>query len=241
MNMDKLVWTVSATYHDWRDYKFCIEFIQNAYALGLIGDIEWIEAELGSDKELLSINLAVDLPNNFLNKYLVEGEGPCWVIGGEAPFPWSLAYVVDGYSVDSGILRGANWIHFTFDKYTVDSAEKSQSLMESFCKLHRQENTEYAKIHLYNHRRDLNEGEYEIAVTNLLHGIYWANYLAPGHIHLFDKEKLNTVDPWKILKKDDNELCFITSPNLNLADSRESEIEIVRLTKLFKAALIDTE
>ena len=241
MHMNKLVWTVDATYHDWREHSFFMEFMSEAMRLHLIGTVEWIEREIDSDREPLSLDISEDLPKKLVEKYFKGDEVDCLTLGGYTPSSWDLVYSAFGYNFDSGIMRAVNCIMFTFDKSAINSEYRSQSLMKSFCKLHRQENTEYAKIHPYSHWNDLDDRDYEISVTNLMHGIYWANYLAPGHIHLFDKEKLNAVDPWKILKKDDNELCFITSPNLNLADSRESEIEIVRLTKLFKAALIDTE
>jgi len=239
--MVKIEWTVNATYHDWRKHSFFMQFMHQAMRLGLIGPVEWIELELDSDREPLSYKISEDLPKKLVKKYFNGDEVPCWTIGGDTPNSWEFVYSVYGYSNYLGIPRAVNWIKFTFDNNAVDTVEKSQLLMESFCKLHRQENTEYAKIHPYSHWNDLDDGDYEISVTNLIHGIYWANYLGPGHIDLFHKEKLNAVDPWQILKKNDHELCFITSPDLNFSDSKDSEIEIVRLTEIFKDALVDSE
>jgi hypothetical protein len=160
-------------------------------------------------------------------------------IGGSDPAPWELFWNVYPFDAAGDWVDGLNTLWLTFDRSRIRDRTQSAVLLDEFFTVHQPRDTEYAVLHPYAHWADFTDKYYEVPVTINLQfkGIFWANFLGPGHLDEFDRTKLGNLDAHQARWIDDNGLFVITTPDLAFADTPDSEGELLRLTQRFRDAL----
>lgn len=208
--MGNVLWKANSSRHDWRGGAPLRRLVDAAARLGLIGSPERIEDEPGKAAEV--------------------------TFAGDDPAPWEIFWNVYPFDAGEGWVDGLNTLWFTFDRSLVPD---SGALLESFFAVHAPEDTEYAVIHPYDHWSDFADANYQVPVTiNLsFRGVFWANFLGPGHVEEFDAEKLRGLDAHEVRWLDDKGLFVIATPDLASADAPSSEPVLIRLTERFRSAL----
>lgn len=208
--MSKVLWKANSSRHDWRDGEPLRRLIDAASRLGLIGRTEKIEDELAAATEI--------------------------TFSGDDPAPWEIFWNVHPFDAEEGWVDGLNTLWLTFDRSRVTD---SGALLEAFYAVHTPADAEYAVIHPYDHWADFADRHYQIPVTiNLsFRGVFWANFLGPGHIEEFDPEKLRDLEAHEVRWVDEKGLFVIATPDLASADAPASEPILLALTERFREAL----
>ena len=208
--MSKVLWKANSSRHDWRGGAPLRRLVEAGARLGLIGSPERIVDEPGTAAEV--------------------------TFAGDDPAPWEIFWNVYPFDVEEGWVDGLNTLWFTFDRSRVPD---SGSLLESFFAAHTPDDTEYAVIHPYDHWSEFADAHYQIPVTiNLaFKGVFWANFVGPGHVEEFDPEKLRDLEAHEVRWIDGKGLFVVATPDLASADAPAAEPVLLRLTERFRAAL----
>ena len=156
-------------------------------------------------------------------------------ISGDDPAPWWLFWSVRPFDASSGWVQGIHNLALTFERSRVDS----EALAQAFRSAHTPADTEYAFIHPYTHWIEFSHAHYANPVTiNIsFRGVFWANFLGPGHLDEFDLQRLRNLDAHEVEWVDDKGLFVIATPELASADAPEAEPVLIRLTEQFREAL----
>src|SRR5262249_40583637 len=117
--------------------------------------------------------------------------------------------------------------------------ERSAELIDAFMRTHTSEDTEYACIHPYARLQTLRNTTYKhpVTFTPMLAGVFWANFLGPGQLEMFDLKRLRNITCYRVEWIDDRGLSLIVSSNLADAETPETENNMERLTSVFRNAL----
>ena len=161
-------------------------------------------------------------------------------VGGDDPAPWEIFWNVYPFDRESGWVDGLNNLSFTFDRSRVPDRKASDALAEAFFEASAGGDVEHALIHPYGHWSRFADERYDTPVTvNVqFHGVFWANFLGPGHIEEFDPEKLRGLKEAHEVRWVGSEgLLVIATPDLASADAPESEPVLLRLNERFRQAL----
>ena len=152
-----------------------------------------------------------------------------------------MGVVLERYPFDAaeGWVDGLNTLWFTFDRSRIRDRSQSDALLEAFFIVHHPRDSEFAVLHPYAHWSSFAGQHYDIPVTiNLqFRGVFWANFLGPGHLDEFDAKKLLDLDAHVVRWVDSNGLFVIATPDLASADAPDWEAELLRLTACFRKAL----
>jgi hypothetical protein len=131
-----------------------------------------------------------------------------------------------------------NALQLRFDASAL-GAEELEGLVDAFFELHTPANTEYAVLHPYDHWVRFADQAYDNPVTigPMFQGVFWTNFLGPGHIEEFDREKLADLPAYRVE--------WVPGPALRLVVHRdprdcakpEVEARYLELTERFRSAL----
>lgn len=238
----KVLWKASSSRHDWRDGEPLRRLAEAAVRLGLIAPPAWIRPRPDAEREPRVAGTGGEL----VEAVAAAGRGGRVeiTVGGDAPAPWELFWDLHPFSTDEGYVDGLNTVWLTFDRARVPGRRESDALRDAFLAVHRPEETEYAVLHPYAHWSRFADEHYSPPVTlNLMFkGVFWANFLGPGHLGEFDLARLADLSAalvrWVPEDGGDREGLFvIATPDLATADAPASEAELLRLTRQFAAAL----
>lgn len=220
--MSKVLWRANTGRHDWRDGGPLRRIVDSAERLGLIDSSQRVYDELAA------------APAPTAGRALAEAK-----VVGDNPAPWEIYWNVYPFDTEEGWVDGLNTFWFTFDRSRVPGRRESDALRESFFAAHTPADTEYAMIHPYDQWSDFSDSHYHIPVTiNLsFRGVCWANFLGPGHIEEFDREKLRDLEAHEVRWLGEKGLFVIATPDLASADAPDSEPTLLALTKRFRDAL----
>lgn len=236
---NQILWKTNTTIHDWKDGDFVGNLLDRATQMGLLGSVSWLKAGIKGERlekhlekpSVLIENLPEPLPDEPANSYLEAG--------GEQPFPWTVKLSISPFEEKRNKVKTLSTAWVFFDKQAVSSIKGTQELIKAFTEVHNPGNTEYALIHPYQHWLDLADQYYRIPVTigSMFKGIFWANFLGPGHLNEFDLEKLADISAYRTKWIEDQGLFLISSPSILEAEENLPETECILLTKLFRDAV----
>lgn len=236
---EKILWRSNTGWHDWRYGAPLYRLLAEATRLGLIGRANRVEPAKADPAPLLLAQSGEELAKAILAMPPTRRDITEILVAGSDPAPWELYWNVYPFDAESGELDGFNTLWLTFDRSRVSDREASEALREAFMTACSATDTEYAMIHPYTHWSDFADKYYEVPVTINLQfkGVFWANFLGPGHLNEFDRAKLADLDAHQARWVDGNGLFVIATPDLASADAPDSEGELLRLTQRFRDAL----
>ncbi len=70
-------------------------------------------------------------------------------------------------------------------------------------------------------------------------GVFWANFLGPGHLADFDVAKIQSIEAYRTKWHGKTGLSLVSAPTLDDALTPDGEKELLRLTAEFRAAKVD--
>lgn len=229
---DKVLWKASSSRSDWRDGAPLRRVIDGAARLGLIGP---------PTRGVTGVKPGGELVQAILDAAEPEGGGCALTVGGDDPAPWELFWNVYPFDEESGWVDGMNNLFFTFDRSRVPGRKASDALAEAFFTASSGGDVEYAVIHPAEHWSRFADEHYDPPVTiNIqFHGVFWANFLGPGHVEEFDLAKLRDLQEAHEVRWVDGGkgLLVIATPDLASAGAPESEPVLLRLNERFREAL----
>jgi hypothetical protein len=236
---DQITWKGASGVHDWSDGRLFTGVVERAGDLGLVGPATWVQVGWEGDPEKHRIESPNQLVPSFLSSAATGDEMAFWKAGGEAPVPWSVTMVVCPFDDSIQGVRGLNVISLDFDRSLVATPRRSRELTDAFTSVHTPEDTEYAFVHPTDHFERFGSEHYEVPVTigPMFRGVLWANFFGPGHLDQFDWEEVAELSAYWTKWVDRRGLFLLTTPDVNRVEEPASEAELLRLTKLFRAAL----
>lgn len=228
----QLLWRATTSRHDWRDGRLFTAASRRAAKLDLIGPTEWVQVGWENDRERKCIERPVDIPSELLEELQPPGELLFAAAGSESPSPWRMMISVCPHEKGTGV-DGLNIFTLRVAGNQVDA----ETLLDGFKAVHGPDNTEYALLHPEDHFETMSETVYRIPVTNgqAFRGVFWANFLGPGHLDEFEEDRLSDLDGYRIEWIDQRGLFIVTAPSPEKAVANEGELK--RLTGRFRSAL----
>jgi hypothetical protein len=235
---ESILWRCVSRFHDWTDRTFPLRLVNEAAAARIIGAPEWVE--VGEDEPRISLP-AVNAARaaSVLFEHAPAGaEGVYLRSGGAQPHPWRLSVVVQPFDHEEERVDGYNIINIEFARAPFSTPQRSADLINCFMRTNTPDATEFAAIHPTARWESLRRSAYNIAVTYdmMFAGVYWANFLGPGHLDQFDRGKLAGLSGYQVEWVGDRGLFLIVSPNVGEADTPGVESEMLRLTEIFRHA-----
>lgn len=226
-NTSRVLWKANTTRHDWCDGGPLRSVVAAAARLGVIGRAD-------SDP-FASISAGDALADAILAVAATQGRTAEVNVTGSDPAPWELFWNVYPFDTGRGWVDGFNTLWLTFDRSVI---RDSDALLDAFFTAHTPDDTEYAVLHPYDHWSDFADLHYRIPVTiNLtFRGVFWANFLGPGHVEEFDRARLRDLDAHEVRWIDERGLFVVATPDLVSADAPQSEPILLRLTQRFRKA-----
>lgn len=235
----KVLWKANASRSDWQDGEPLRRLVGAAARLGLIGRPTRIQPEPEDPEGLLSARPGDELAEAILAAAASQGRVAELTLAGDDPAPWELFWNVYPFDREEGWVDGLNTLWLTFDRSRVPNRSESDALLKAFFAVQTADDTEYAVLHPYAHWSDFADRHYDVPVTiNLtFRGVFWANFLGPGHIEEFDATRLKNLNAYEVRWLDSNGLFVVATPDLASADAPTSEPVLLSLTQHFRDAL----
>lgn len=236
---ERIFWSANSSRHDWRAGGPLHVLVTAAARLGLIGRPQRLENDYPHKERLLAAQPGEELVAAMLLSASAQGRATEIAIAGDDPAPWWLFWNTYPFDANSGWVDGLNNLSLTFDRSRIAGRAGSDALAAAFLSAHTPADTEYAFIHPYVHWAGFSHANYGNPVTiNIsFRGVFWANFLGPGHLDEFDVRLLQDLDAHRVEWVDNKGLFVIATPDLASADAPASEPVLIRLTERFRAAL----
>jgi len=234
-----VLWRAVSGQHNLYDGELLSSMLGHAEHLGLVGGISWVDIDnTGVTGLRVDESASIYLSTLLRNADQTAQDGLyCLRAGGTAPH-WYLSTVIMPYDAANKWVSGFSSIALFLPGELLDSVVSNDELLQVFEAVHTPENTEYALIHPSAHYDELSDGPYDDPVTigPMFRGVFWANYLGPGHIELFEKlDDINLAYAWWQNTKG---LGFSLGFALSDVESVEAVKEAKRLTGLFRSKLL---
>ncbi len=235
---ERIFWTGVSRFHDWSDKAFLGRILGSACEEGVLESLDWVSHQPGQ-RQTLHVEDPLQVPTRILEfaKPGPDSEIIFLEAGGSAPAPWTLTTQLPPFLPAHDRVWGYGIVSLLFES---QGSALSARLIKAFLKTHSPENTEYACIHPYLHMHTLRDSIYKSPVTfvPMFSGVFWANFLGPGHIDLFDKRQLQNMQGYLTKWTDDGRGLFLIMSE-NIADVQSSQMadELKRLTDQFRKAL----
>lgn len=158
--------------------------------------------------------------------------------GAKGSAPWTLHLLVPPYNPKHQRVDGMCVAALTFDGKRYADSTGSAALAKTFRVVHSPDDTEYAGIHWYDQWERLNYTDYNPAVTYtpMFAGVVWANFLGPGHIDQFDKERLSNLPAACCAWIGERGLFLIDDVPLTDAGGPAAQLKFRRMTDIFRSA-----
>lgn len=235
---DTLIWRSSSRAHDWRTGAFLAHLLDAAAGEGLIGPTEWLERRLAGSRKAQRIE-----PGALAERLMSTAEPSVRVLaaaGGSDPHPWSVSAVVFPWDDARGRAEGYSIITLELDRAAGEGQAGSRRLRDAFLHAHDAGNTEAAYLHSFK-RWDVLAAEVylpPLVTVPTFAGVFWANFLGPGHLDQFDASRLGDLSASTVKWVDGGRgLFIIATGEVAQSETAEGEAELRRLTEEMRAAL----
>ncbi|HBL31040.1 MAG TPA: hypothetical protein DD490_29785 [Acidobacteria bacterium] len=235
----KILWRANASRSDWSGGEPLRRVLAGAARLGLIGPPSRVEPATKSTRSVLGAAPGDALAEAILAAARRDGRGVALTVGGDDPAPWELYWNLFPFDRESGWVDGLNNLSLWFDRSRVTGPGASAALLEAFFAACAGGGIEHAMIHPARHAALFADEHYEPPVTNSVqfYGVFWANFLGPGHIEEFDLSRLQDLEAREVRWDGAEGLMVVATPDLATADAPEAEPVLLRLNERFRAAL----
>jgi len=232
----KIYWVTLTRYCDWYQSKRDVpkEMIYKIEEANLIGKKKWIRKGVDNYKDL---PYKMGMLEDYLNHQNKKEETFLLTVGGETPISWELSLGMFPYIKEKEQVRGFNTLQVSFE-----TPKNIEALIATFKTVNQGNKTEFASIHPYERWEDLSDtlfGEYGEPITfkPALSGVFWVTIIGPGHLQLFDIEKLKKIKAYEIEWLNNETLFIRVCEHINDVIQPKMEQEMFRITEELKKAL----
>ena len=233
-----LTWLAATGRHDWYDRRFPARMVGAAVERGLIGACDWVEVGVNKGRRTLRIE-AQDLADK-LFRLPRRKKGRVYLsAGGSEPDGWELHVTLAPFDEEAGEVEGFSRVNLGFYRPAEETAPFSAGLLAAFTQTHAPDNTEYACVHPYFKIFESTDTVYRrpITISQMFAGVYWANFLGPGHLTQFDLDRLQPLDAYLVEFVGREGLVLVATPDVAEADDPAVERKLLALTEVFRRAL----
>ena len=227
----KNLWRAKTINKPLDDGKLLKLFLQKMIEVRFIETVEQIETNW-NDK-VYDVNTAD--PEEAYDKMISKIPKKDYLIGfalrGSRPFDWEIR-------ISFGI---GSMLFFFFEDTLIKTQNKQVELLKHFKEIHNADNTEFAFIHPKAHYHYLEDDLYRspITIQSMFEGVYWANFIGPGHLESFDQQKIMAMNAYKTEWFKNNTCLFLQGiEDISNVHKKTVEKELMRLTKLFDQARV---
>jgi hypothetical protein len=237
---NRLLWRAATSFHDWLDRALPERLMRAAVARQLVGPTDWIEVGIQAGGWREARIEPEDLAAELFRLATAQPDGQlAFSAGGTAPRYWNLHVRLEPCDPETKQVEGYSMINLEFDRPAVVDADYSAGLIEMFKSMHAPDNTEFACIHPYRRLIELAGGGFAPPLLwgPMFAGVYWANFIGPGHLDRFDLERLRGLSAYLVEFVGDEGFFLVVSPRVDEATSEQTEREMQRLTEEFRRAL----
>jgi hypothetical protein len=226
--MKTLLWRNATRTHDWMDLEIPLHILETWLSLGLVKHADWMEGKGGKPRRasIAPSDLSKHLPKHPVGK----DNRIVFRIGGDSPRQWSLTAFIFPST------EGMSLFNLSLG---LDSQEAiSAPLMQGFTDLYNPEMVDSAIIHADPQWTLLASGPYKppLVTTPTFAGVFWANFLGPGHLAEFCVPKLHAIQAYRVKWHGERGLSVISTSTFDEALTPDGEKELLRLTAEFRAA-----
>ncbi|HVF48955.1 MAG TPA: hypothetical protein VNA19_02635 [Pyrinomonadaceae bacterium] len=233
-----VLWRCVSRFHDWADRKFPQRIMREAASAGITGLPEWRELKPEGPREAVQVADAASIGAELFEGVADDAPHVYLRTGGSTPHPWVLSLALSSYDHEAGRVNGYNIISITFPRAAFDTPRRSAVLLDCFTRTHSPADTEFAAMHPAARWERLRTSLYDVAVTYdpMFAGVFWANFLGPGHVEQFDRDALRDLKAYRVEWVGTRGLFVVVAPDINDADTPAVEQEMQRLTEIFRRA-----
>jgi hypothetical protein len=230
--MKSLIWRNATRTHDWMDLQIPLRLLETWLSLGLVTNADWFEGRNGRQRK---VSIAPGALASELRKQRPAGKNNSIVfsVGGSTPRPWSVtAYIFP--ATEGMCLFNLNVDHDDKDAFVVPPPQ-------NFIDMYTPDMVDAAYIHAEPQWGDLADGPYKppLVTAPTFAGVFWANFLGPGHLADFDVAKIQSIEAYRTKWHGKTGLAVVSAPTLDDALTPDGEKELLRLTAEFRAAKVD--
>ena len=235
---EAILWSSISRFHDWKRGDFPAAVLRRAMDSGIIGVPEWVEPDPDGERQPFKPVAPRDAPPTLLAMAPPTRAVVNVSCGGEQPHEWELSMVLPPFDEEDGQVDGYGIINIRVRRDAFSSSGAAGRLLDSFLAVHAPSNTEFAFVHPAGDWADLKLTTYNRPVTKspMFAGVYWANFLGPGHIDQFEPGALRDVRAYRVERRDGDGLFVIVAPDLRTLESPETRADMIRLTEEFRRA-----
>jgi hypothetical protein len=225
---DTMLWRNATRVHDWRNLEMPLTILETWISLGLVTDAEWVEEANGRARKS-------SIPSGKLGETIRAQ--PAGVddhvsvrMGGSSPREWRLMCLIFPKTAGMSIFN----LTVSYD----ENLHIGSEVANAFLDLYSPDTADAAFIHADPQWTRLASGPYKppLVTTPTFAGVFWANYLGPGHLNEFSVPKLKAIETHRTEWRDDQGMFLITAATLEEALSPAGETELQRLTDSFRVA-----
>jgi len=230
MTADSLLWCNATRIHDWSNLETPLQILSAWIALGLVADAEWVEGANGRTRKI-SIPTS-KLGDAIRSEPLGRGDRLIVQVGGSKPREWAVTVVL--------FPKGAGMNMFNLTVALNNGMRIGSRVSDSFLSLYSPETADSAFIHADPQWTQLATESYKppLVTTPTFAGVFWANYLGPGHLSHFSVPKLQAIQAYRTEWRDDRAMFLVTAPTLEEVLTPGGEGELKHLTEEFRAAKV---
>jgi len=239
MNLDQMMlWSTATRFHDWSSGEFPQRLYATLERCGAIGEPAWMQLPRRKRQKARG-RPASEFAAFARSPACLDSRGhPSFTLGGSTPAgEWEASWRIDGWDAEERRVEGYSMINVRF---RIADQGPSTSLIEAFSSVYDEDATEYASIHPSVEASDLGglDGPYRdvLVLGPMLAGIYWANFLGPGHAELFDLAALASIDA-AVVRVTERSFLLVVSESLADATDPAFRSRLIPLNDRFRAAL----
>src|SRR5215204_1859586 len=187
--MKSLIWRNSTETHDWMNLEVPSCMLDTWLSLGLVTNADWLESGSGRKRK---VSIAPNDLATHLRKQPVEEDGTIsFRVGGDNQRSWRLSAII--FPATAGI----SLFNLTLD-YDDEEAFSVPSI-QRFVDMYTPDMVDAAYVHGDPQWTSLAAGPYKppLVTTPTFAGVFWANFLGPGHLANFDVAKLQSIEAYR--------------------------------------------
>jgi hypothetical protein len=227
---DPILWRTASRFHDWMQGDVLRTFLERWLRDGVIGVPETIETNEKEKPFAASTGTVVDK----LLAIPIDKRGfRSFAAKGNEPHPWWVSVWIPPYDAEVKRNDGYGMINLFLPRAAFAGRARSELLLNAFELLYTPDNCEFAGIHPEHHLGKLQMKEYETALTvgPMFAGMFWANFLGPGHVERFRPEVIDALPVFRRKWIGSKGVFLIASEDVATADSPENERKLVAMTE----------
>ena len=224
--MKSLIWRNATRTHNWMDLEIPVRVLETWLSLGLVTHADWIEGRSGRPRK---VSIAPnDLATQLRKQPVGKDNSILFRVGGGNPHPWAVTAFIFPATAGMSLFN----LRLDYDE------KEAFPPMQGFVDIYTPDMVDAAIVHADPQWTLLAGGPYKppLVTTPTFAGVFWANFIGPGHLAEFDIAKLQSIQAYRTKWCGEAGVSVVSTPTLEDALTAEGEKELLRLTAAFRAA-----